>query len=1084
MDPLSVFPLSETDQEKIWSQSKRLLQESASPVGTFEIEKKCADDPSSPTETSEERKSLKSESLRHYFNRSIEERSELQKSVMKYQLKRLSQKPKILGSALRRERKKKTKVHGFESPKSKLGLVKTVYETTMKKGYQPLHRSHPKLDAMREEKFSKLQNELDEELPKERTRDLSTAVKSKSVRSIFPPRHEQGAKELLYPSSESETLKLNQLGIDLTERELAESTTRIMESVPIGKSLPSLGPLQERPDFNTEKILSKWRLPNGKFEWREAKLLAKDEMLDRYLIEWCHRPELRKEVRRVNIVRDEDDAKRREVFVEQAQILRKRKQRAVKLGLHLPFMLEALRTRHIMDSSVHRDFRLEKEPADVVSGQIVRHLYVSLSVFFSYTHTHTHTNKQTHSSTDTNVTHRYKKLELETKVTQERDEEMLYEMCDEIESDYLAAMERAHAEIILMSNGGPMPVATWKQKRKQINNQKLDLSIADRVSSFERNASRLRHVASIYAASLPFRAPWQTFVKEMLVSQSSPRTIQNFVKAQRQVFHRVTETLTGVTAKEVENVVFDAYIDTCDVEKIETRFTPSGVVKTRVLEQKTIDKSPWRKLLFLSNMIRWEMIREVGLNGLNYYVKMFEVVYNSDLPLMRPVGDREMISNSSRDRERSRLTSAVVKQIRAEYRSGGATIDSVVEPLFKLKLTFQDSKLEFSPSLSDFEDSVKTLVTEMCNVLKSASSSKSLRVSAIEESSVPKTTNSSPLSLKDTIVKKSLKRILLALRTSFSALNALRSELSKLQYLCNVDHTSYLDEFLSKTSENESEELNAWKSELERQHSIAEKVCEIVPNRVKLGLFELDCSSLQKRMLHNSHDLISELTDRLHGSVKRRCESMRQRFTPVIENLRSSPKTYTEFSSLVHTLRDIDKHLDDASQGSHIIWHKMQLFHGLRLNLCDKDFTLFIEAAAWPKRIQASQNQLRDHMSKLKLKFARLLTNESNSFRSKFQITESKLLDLVGHGLEDRKRAIEFAADASQLIRDLDQTHKDAQTLNIKRDILGLEPLDVSWLECLRITSHAVSDMWDTFVDWTSTRFISLFFSLSLFSYK
>eukprot|EP00938_MAST-03A_sp_MAST-3A-sp1_P001313 g1313.t1 len=40
MDPLSVFPISEKDQKKIWSQSKHLLQESASPLGTFEIERK------------------------------------------------------------------------------------------------------------------------------------------------------------------------------------------------------------------------------------------------------------------------------------------------------------------------------------------------------------------------------------------------------------------------------------------------------------------------------------------------------------------------------------------------------------------------------------------------------------------------------------------------------------------------------------------------------------------------------------------------------------------------------------------------------------------------------------------------------------------------------------------------------------------------------------------------------------------------------------------------------------------------------------------------------------------------------------
>ena len=52
MDPLSVFPISEKDQKKIWSQSKHLLQESASPLGTFEIERKTLG-PSSESDDTE-----------------------------------------------------------------------------------------------------------------------------------------------------------------------------------------------------------------------------------------------------------------------------------------------------------------------------------------------------------------------------------------------------------------------------------------------------------------------------------------------------------------------------------------------------------------------------------------------------------------------------------------------------------------------------------------------------------------------------------------------------------------------------------------------------------------------------------------------------------------------------------------------------------------------------------------------------------------------------------------------------------------------------------------------------------------------
>ena len=175
-----MFPISEKDQKKIWSQSKRLLQESASPLGTFEIERKTLGPSSESDDTAEsslsEKKSLKSESIRTYFNRSIKERSKLEKSVMKYHLKRLSQKPKILGSTSPKRKKKKK--HGFESPTSKLGLVKTVYETSMKKGFQSIHRTHPKLDEMREEKFGTSSENDDDGSPSatERTRNLSAAV--------------------------------------------------------------------------------------------------------------------------------------------------------------------------------------------------------------------------------------------------------------------------------------------------------------------------------------------------------------------------------------------------------------------------------------------------------------------------------------------------------------------------------------------------------------------------------------------------------------------------------------------------------------------------------------------------------------------------------------------------------------------------------------------------------------------------------------------------------------------------------------------------------------------------------------------
>ena len=216
-----------------------------------------------------------------------------------------------------------------------------------------------RMDKLREQKFVDLDN-ASPPSSIERTRDISVVSNSTSFRPLFPSRHQLGARELSYPASEAETIELDRIGIDLTERELAESTLKIMESVPIGKHLPTLPPL-EASTSSPERILSKWRLPNGMVEWKEAKLLASQKHLDRYLIEWCHRPGLRKEVRRVNIVRNEDDVKRRENFLKQSRILRKRQQRAVKVGLHLPFMLEALRTRHIVDSSVRKDFVLKEQ---------------------------------------------------------------------------------------------------------------------------------------------------------------------------------------------------------------------------------------------------------------------------------------------------------------------------------------------------------------------------------------------------------------------------------------------------------------------------------------------------------------------------------------------------------------------------------------------------------------------------------------------------------------------------------------------------------------------------------------------------
>ena len=94
---------------------------------------------------------------------------------MKYHLKKLSQKPKVLGSA---SPKKKQKKHGFESPPSKLRLVKTMYETSMKKGFQSIHRTNSRLDEIREQKFGKCGEKYgnDSPSPTERTRNLSVAV--------------------------------------------------------------------------------------------------------------------------------------------------------------------------------------------------------------------------------------------------------------------------------------------------------------------------------------------------------------------------------------------------------------------------------------------------------------------------------------------------------------------------------------------------------------------------------------------------------------------------------------------------------------------------------------------------------------------------------------------------------------------------------------------------------------------------------------------------------------------------------------------------------------------------------------------
>eukprot|EP00939_MAST-03C_sp_MAST-3C-sp1_P004518 g4518.t1 len=528
------------------------------------------------------------------------------------------------------------------------------------------------------------------------TRSIDLISTSPKRVNMFPPRYRPDLDVFALPRTDEEKLALDKRGIDVTDAEAVDMLDGIMKTLPPGRELPALRPLQSialdtgGSRVFPETVRSKWRYPDGSAKWKEAIVLATDPESGRYLIEWKHRPGIRKEVHRINLKRNGDcDA----TFFRMA-ILRRRRERLLKLGLHLPFIVAAQSQRDADGDGETKRLRLR------VPDRLLRNMSSRVG-------------RDILSSCGSS--------------------KCIQSLNDEVERDYASSMERAHAEVVLMCKGGPPPVARWRYARRWASvvftrpEDRLGRGARSNVvQTIRRRLAKRSHflacLAKLGVVSEPFRKSWSDMSRRRCSANRDDDgrepsnalvTVRAFFRSHVEHVQNIVNLLTGPTATEMGNVVFDAYIDACGEERDVQIFTVDGVRTIRTKGENRTAKRPWQRVLLLANMMRWEFMRDVGVSALSHLVARFERVYTTTLPLVATTSSKPTPSSSSDAAIPKSLTRAVAEKVLREHNTGVRMPDGL-KPVFRVRVVSDgDKDVIFEPSLEEFCEIATRAVDEL-----------------------------------------------------------------------------------------------------------------------------------------------------------------------------------------------------------------------------------------------------------------------------------------------------------------------------------------------------------------------------------
>jgi dynein heavy chain len=375
-----------------------------------------------------------------------------------------------------------------------------------------------------------------------------------------------------------------------------------------------------------------------------------------------------------------------------------------------------------------------------------------------------------------------------------------------------------------------------------------------------------------------------------------------------------------------------------------------------------------------------------------------------------------------------------------------------LRPLFVIKLISNGDAVTFYPLLEELEDKVKGVFDSFF--------SNSEGVRGVGDQLFPllslKPFNLHPLDTQDPVVLSAKDRISEVLSTNMEGPRQLQGMYRSFEYILKGDE-QLIDLFAKR---NPPPTLMDFDVALERLERDCARIANRTMNEVKFELIKVECESVKKALLSKAKELMNAVMRQLESRLSKETRRVSSTYEDIFNRIGFEPTKPEELQELKEYIDQVPADLDRLTTTFQFCTDATNLLSRYRYTIDTDDFEAYWTAFEWPKKVHqqledsdfrckeyrnAFQQELRENCEHL--------TEEINHLAAQ---VESLSLD------SDERLADKYYEKVMSLEAKIRKHEDEIQLYNSRETLFGLPTTQWAHIKDIKNQFLPFRDLWDT----------------------
>ncbi|EAN77952.1 Cytoplasmic dynein 2 heavy chain (DYNC2H1), putative [Trypanosoma equiperdum] len=380
-----------------------------------------------------------------------------------------------------------------------------------------------------------------------------------------------------------------------------------------------------------------------------------------------------------------------------------------------------------------------------------------------------------------------------------------------------------------------------------------------------------------------------------------------------------------------------------------------------------------------------------------------------------------------------------------------------IVPLFKVSLVDgEERNLVWSSSISDFL-SMLTEVVYRCLALHTGARSVERRLFTFLFDS--HTAFLSSLHDDDPACTSCLRRLTEAVERAGKPLDEYIATFGDVQELIALDVKQYIEDFKQKFPTTKGVE-----EEILRYNQKQKDVSEMIPRQKDLGLFQVDCTDLKKRLTWKCNQVVNSILDVMLNRANTKATFVINSFQELRDTLVKPTRTPEEVVDRQDFIKAIPEKVFDLQAVISEIQQVYAILDTFHVPFSEEDFNKKWTAISWPARLDDDIIQRQVDLEQTKRSLTLNLRKSQEAFSEKVVQLQHTVASFNRRSNVNKMN--EIVGDVNNILENIRQLLETANEFNTHENLLLLEKTDYTMVRDLQSDFEPYASLWLTVHDW------------------